>query len=133
MLMRALLPLRMRPRVQRAPGIPCALWFMEGQADGKNSDAFVSRECELTSHRRHSGARSEAARARNPFNHDHCGPMDSGLALRAPRNDDGEAQAHPGMTRERGSRGEARPGMTRERIARPGCENSISRTDIVAD
>src|SRR6185312_4976452 len=37
MLMRALLPLRMRPRVQRAPGIPCALWFMEGQAYGKNS------------------------------------------------------------------------------------------------
>jgi hypothetical protein len=29
----------MRPRVQRAPGIPCAFWFMEGQADGKNSGA----------------------------------------------------------------------------------------------
>jgi hypothetical protein len=37
MLMRATSPLRMRPRVQRAPGIPCALWFIEGQADGKNS------------------------------------------------------------------------------------------------
>src|SRR6185437_7291479 len=35
MLMRALLPLRMRPRVQRAPGIPCALWFMEGKLMAK--------------------------------------------------------------------------------------------------
>ena len=82
-----------------------------GQADGKNSGAFVSREYTLTSHRRHSGARSEAARARNPSHRDHCGPMDSGFArslssgraLRgpggAPPNDEGGA-AHPGMTTE---------------------------------
>src|SRR6185437_7827020 len=97
MLMRALLLLRMRPRVQRAPGIPCAFWFMEGQAYGKNSGAFVSREGGVTSHRRHSGARSEAERARNPSHRDPCGPMDSGFALHAPRNDEGGA-AHPGRT-----------------------------------
>ena len=38
---------------------------------------------------RHSGARL-LARARNPSHRDRCGPMDSGFALRAPRNDEGE-------------------------------------------
>ncbi|RTE88865.1 hypothetical protein D6B98_33910 [Bradyrhizobium sp. LVM 105] len=33
----------------------------------------------------HSGAR--VARTRNPFIHRYCGPMDSGLSLREPRND----------------------------------------------
>ena len=82
-----LLPLRMRPRVQRAPGIPCALWLMEGQVFEQNSDAFVSRECALTSHRRHSGARSEAERTRNPYSR-------SWLWIPGLRQEE-----HPGMTR----------------------------------
>ncbi|PJG51326.1 hypothetical protein CVM73_31820 [Bradyrhizobium forestalis] len=44
-------------------------------------------------HNRHSGAR--AARARNPFIHRLCRPMDSGLVLRTPRNDGGESCGRP--------------------------------------
>src|SRR6185437_2922063 len=69
----------------------------------------------LESFPRHSGARSEAERTRNPSNRDYCGPMDSGLAPRK--------EARPGMTRERGSRQTAHPGMTRERPA-----SEIART-----
>ena len=80
-----LLPLRMRPRVQRAPGIPCALWLMEGQVFEQNSGA-TSRE---NAHSHPTvvipGRASFLARTRNPSNRDHCGPMDSGFALsRAP-------------------------------------------------
>jgi hypothetical protein len=79
MLRRALpLPLRMRPRVQRAPGIPCALRSTEGQRMSQLGRQ-VSRECEVvcywchgrpggceaTNHRRHSGTR-HLARARKP-------------------------------------------------------------------
>jgi hypothetical protein len=47
MLRRALpLPLRMRPRVQRAPGIPCALRSTEGQRMSQLGRK-VSRECEV--------------------------------------------------------------------------------------
>ncbi|RXG86279.1 hypothetical protein EAS61_33860 [Bradyrhizobium zhanjiangense] len=42
---------------------------------------------------RHSGAR-RLARARNPFVRIACRPMDSGLALRAPRNDGSSAFVH---------------------------------------
>jgi hypothetical protein len=50
MLRRALpLPLRMRPRVQRAPGIPCALRFLEGQRM-QRLGRKVSRECEVMCH-----------------------------------------------------------------------------------
>src|SRR6185312_16122965 len=110
MLMRALLPLRMRPRVQRAPGIPCALWFMEGQAYGKNSGDLRRENAESHPTVVIPGRASFLARARNPSHRDPCGPMDSGLApLRiASRNDE-----------ERGSRC-ARPGMTRERLAPRG-------------
>src|SRR4051812_18669344 len=41
MLMRALLlPLRMRPRVQRAPGIPCALWIQRTRKYSQASGAM---------------------------------------------------------------------------------------------
>src|SRR6185437_6929825 len=46
-------------------------------------------QCSRGNRCRHSGARL-LARARNPSHRDHCGPMDSGFVLRAPRNDEGE-------------------------------------------
>ncbi|MEH2688398.1 hypothetical protein DXU04_26270 [Bradyrhizobium diazoefficiens] len=47
--------------------------------------------------RRHSGARL-LARARNPFIHRRCSPMDSGLARRAPRNDETGQGVCPGTS-----------------------------------
>jgi hypothetical protein len=52
-----LAPLRFAPRNDEGVVI-FARRANHQKAYGKNSDAFVSRECELTSHRRrHSGAR----------------------------------------------------------------------------
>ena len=84
-----LLPLRMRPRVQRAPGIPCALWLMEGQVFEQNSGA-TSRGCTLTSRRRLRGAPLVLARTRNHHpTANHCGP--NGIP--------GSRYRAPGMTR----------------------------------
>src|ERR1700712_5619686 len=44
-----LLPLHMRPRVQRAPGIPCALWIGEGEDFPANLGQIVPRKCETVS------------------------------------------------------------------------------------
>ena len=91
-----LLPLRMRPRVQRAPGIPCALWFIEGHAYGKNSGAFVSRECKLCPSFRgvkRSGASPESIQPRSL--------RPNGFRVRAARAPELRRRsraAHPGMT-----------------------------------
>ena len=45
--------LRMRPRVQRASGIPCALFTFEGVKFPANLGRNTPRECEHTSSRRH--------------------------------------------------------------------------------
>ena len=88
-----LLPLRMRPRVQRAPGIPCALWLWR---DNDMTKLGCIRVARMRSHISPSSFRGAPLGA-NPesINHDHCGPMDFGFALRAPRNDDGERPAVP--------------------------------------
>ena len=52
-----LLPLRMRPRVQRAPGIPCALWLWRGKLMARTRAICVARMRSHIHHRRHSGAR----------------------------------------------------------------------------
>ena len=52
-------PLRMRPRVQRASGIPCALWIW-GQGFPANLGRNASRECETVS-------TSLRAQRSNPF------------------------------------------------------------------
>ena len=57
MLMRALLPLRMGPRVQRAPGIPCAFWFMEGHVLEKTR----AHSCRENANGRHCEERSDEA------------------------------------------------------------------------
>src|SRR6185437_15270286 len=103
MLMRALLHLRMRPRVQRAPGIPCALWPMEGHVLAKTR-----------AHSRRENAKSHPtavipgreAKRREPGIH----PTAIVVAQWIPGSRKG---ARPGMTTER----EARPGMTRERLS----------------
>jgi hypothetical protein len=44
--------LHMRPRVQRAPGLPCALCLRREQTNLKTSGKLMSRERRRTSHRR---------------------------------------------------------------------------------
>ncbi|MGH6765235.1 MAG: hypothetical protein ACREC2_06390, partial [Bradyrhizobium sp.] len=65
-------------------------WFIEGQAYGKNSGDLRRGNAESHPTVVIPGRASFLARARNPSNRDRCGPMDSGFALRAPRNDEGE-------------------------------------------
>jgi hypothetical protein len=72
MLMRALFyTLRMRPRVQRAPGIPCALFIFEGGKSPANlgrTRREIAKVCLFFENQitRHSGMR-HLAQARNPY------------------------------------------------------------------
>ena len=86
-----LLPLRMRPRVQRAPGIPCALWFMEGQADGKNSGEL--RRGNANSHLTTGVIPGREAKRREPGIHP--------TAIIAAQWIPGSRCARPGMTTEK--------------------------------
>ena len=75
--------LRMRPRVQRASGIPCALFSIEGERNPADLGRNAPREREGVSiFLRHSGAR--VARTRNPL---------SGKWIPGSRQ-----EARPGMT-----------------------------------
>ena len=94
--------------------------------------------------RRHSGARE--ARARNPWCDSACGLMDSGLALRAPRNDQGgdgfrfalpilQATSPAATSRMPAARpsGSAETRNARRRSDRPRCDISgLSRTSRIS-
>ena len=81
----SLCTLRMRPRVQRASGIPCALWISGGRrVSSKPRAQRVATTRKYVC--RHSGAR--VARTRNPSRGRVSGSMDSGPAPSgASRND----------------------------------------------
>ena len=61
-----LLPLHMRPRVQRAPGLPCALLFV-GANEFAKLGRSVSREHEVASRNINVIARSEATKQSSSF------------------------------------------------------------------
>src|SRR6185437_2523695 len=116
MLMRALLPLRMRPRVQRAPGIPCALLVLwRGQAYGKNSGEL--RRENADTHLTTGVIPGREAKRSEPGIHSttiiagQWIPGSRGACHRAALCAD--PVARPGMTTERQA---ARPGMTTERL-----------------
>jgi hypothetical protein len=90
----SLCTLRMRPRVQRASGIPCALWIGEGEEISSKARALIaarSRKCAYPSFR---GAAKRRATMRNcasenPSGGKVSGKMDSGPAPSgASRNDE---------------------------------------------
>ena len=85
-----LLPLRMRPRVQRAPGIPCALWLMEGQRHDKTRMQRIARMCTHIPPSSFRGAKRSGA---NPESIQPRSLRSNGFRVRA--------HARPGMTTER--------------------------------
>ena len=134
MLRRALpLPLRMRPRVQRAPGIPCALRFLEGQRMSqlgrqvsREGGVVCATDAIVIPGRRYAPS-PESITTKLRLGHDAARVMfksgSGGYGFRArcfasPRNDKwrdcGPRYARPGMTDGGIS---ARPGMTTEGIA----------------
>ena len=137
-----LLPLRMRPRVQRAPGIPCALWLMEGQVFEQNSDATYrenahGRHCEERQRRsnpclrlpRHGllrGARNDRNNPPPSFRGAPLGANPESIQPRIlrPNGFQVRAIARPGMTKERNLRQAVHPGMTTERAAPTGASGN---------